>query len=229
MDNNLIRDMAAGVLLECNVHNFPIDCIEILMHYGFRVYTYDEISSTNARLLEMCRKYSDDAFTYQDIVCYNQNALPARTLFSLMHELGHYILKHEESTSDNEAEADYFASCMLAPRVAIQRLQCKTALDIHERFGLSIAASNRALAHYQKLYCRCLSDQEKILMEHLFPLKALTPERIVKHAPKKKHKTRHPKQWAALEERNRFIEEHFCNMDDYAIEQYETKKLMGLY
>ena len=81
-----------------------------------------------------------------------------RIRFSLMHELGHILLDHKASSVKNEDEADYFASCILAPRIMIHHLRLNnkyskvTADDIHDYFDISISASNRALMDYHNWY-----------------------------------------------------------------------------
>lgn len=233
MDYSLIIDKIYDVYAECEVHTFPIDCFDILRHYGFRLYTYSQIQQVNARLHEMCRKYSDDAFRYNDIICYNQKAIECRIRFSLMHEFGHYILGHEESSPENEDEADYFASCILAPRIAISKT-CRTADDIHDKFGLSYAASNRALADFRRWYPMGRSETEKKLEELLFhnAPKISTSnideceegEKItLSGAPMQKYKTRHAKKWKEIEERNKFIKENICDLNEYAFRQLDQR------
>lgn len=225
MDYKLIADKTLEVFIECEIREFPIDCFTILKYYGFRVYSYAEIQATNTRLHEMCKKYSDDAFRYEDIICYNQKSIECRIRFSLMHELVHYLLGHKGHSREIEDEADYFASCILAPRIAVRKLWYPTADDIHNKFGLSYAASNRVLNDLEKWRYRQRYDSEEALRNFLYP-----PSKIEKPKTTQQQefrKGRHKKEWAEIEERNKFIEENICDLTEYALMQYERSLHLG--
>jgi len=225
LDYKLISDKALEVFIECEIHEFPIDCFAILKHYGFKVHAYSYVQKQNPMLFEMCKRYSNDSFKYQDIICYNQNHNESRVRFSLMHELGHYILEHEENTPENEAEADCFASSVLAPRVAIWRMWHPTAEEIHQRFGLSYAASNRALDNFNRRKIYGLCDSEKKLVDWLYP-PDIVIEKKKKPVCKERHR-RHKKEWAEIEARNKFIEECYGCTTDFALEQHERSLHLG--
>lgn len=225
MDYKLIADKTLEVFIECDIREFPIDCFAILKHYDFRVYSYKEIQATNSRLHEICKKYSNDAFRYENIICYNQKSVECRIRFSLMHELGHYLLGHKGHSREIEDEADYFASCILAPRIAVRKLWYPTADDIHNKFGLSYAASNRVLNDLEKWRCRQHYDSEEALRNFLYP-----PSKIEKPKATRQQefrKGRHKKEWAEIEERNKFIEENICDLTEYALMQYERSLHLG--
>ena len=84
------------VYRDCEVQSFPIDCYSILRHYGYRIFTYQNIRDINERLYQYCRNYSEDAFRYgaKRIIAYDENKSPFRIRFSIMHELGHIMLGH---------------------------------------------------------------------------------------------------------------------------------------
>lgn len=151
-DNTNINIAILEVYKNCNVKTFPIDCTSILNSYGFKVLTYTYLRKQNPRLYELSQNYSSDAFKCGNIIAYNEKKPINRTRFSLMHELGHYILGHKKETPACEAEADLFASHILAPRIAIHKKNCRTADQIHDTFGLSYCASNRALLNYRKWF-----------------------------------------------------------------------------
>ena len=224
MNYKLISDKTLDVFLECEIKEFPVNCFKILKHYGFKLYTYAEMHSINQRLSEMCRKYSDDAFRYQNIICYNENVIDSRIRFSLMHELGHFVLEHKETSRENEEEADYFASCMLAPRVAIHKTLCRTADAIHDTFGLSYAASNRALADYKKWHGRTKHDSEHQLFNYLYPKKNVVEHTTIRKPPVHKW---HWKEWKELENKHRFIEDNICDIEEYAFRERERQIFNG--
>ena len=53
------------------------------------------------------------------IIAYDENKSPFRIRFSIMHELGHIMLGHSRECAYNEQQANFFASNILAPRMAI--------------------------------------------------------------------------------------------------------------
>lgn len=148
MDYESIKFATLSVLTNCNIHSFPINCFEILKYYEIDVYPY---SSLNETLKFYCMKYSDDALIYKDKICYNDNNPYGRILFSLMHELGHIILNHDiNHTLKIEQEANYFASNILAPRMAIHYSGCKNQNDVANQFHLTQEASQYAFDDYKR-------------------------------------------------------------------------------
>lgn len=224
MDYKIINDKVLEVFTVCEIHKFPINCIEVLRHYGFRLFTYSEIKLSDPELYTIAKEYSDDAFKFGSIICYNNARPEGRIRFSLMHELGHFILEHQETSQENEDEADYFASCMLAPRVAISKTLCRTADAIHDTFGLSYAAANRALLDFKKWHGRKKYDSEHQLFDYLYP-KEIVVERMPTRTPLV-HK-RYRKEWQELEQKHRFIEDNICDLEEYAFRERERQIFNG--
>ena len=150
LERDSIKQKIFEVYRDCDIHSFPIDCISILKHYNFRIITYQQVKEDNSELYYAISKYSKDAFRFRMSIYYNSLNTDKRIRFSLMHELGHYILGHTSETLENENEADMFASNIIAPRVAIQHFDVMTADELHDIFGLSYSASNRTLSDYKK-------------------------------------------------------------------------------
>lgn len=224
MDYKIINDKVLEVFLTCNIHDFPVDCIAILNHYGFRLFTYSEIKVSDAELYTIVKEYSTDAFKYGNIICYNNSGPEGRIRFSLMHELGHFMLGHKKTTQENEEEADYFASCILAPRVAIHKTLCRTADAIHDTFGLSYAASNRALVDFKKWHGRKKYDSEHQLFDYLYPKEIIAEQRPVRKPPVHRHLW---KSWYELEQKHRFIEDNICSLEEYALREREKQIFNG--
>lgn len=124
------------------ISTFPIDCFEIVRKHKFKVKKYSELSQTKKIA---CWRLSEDACLLDGTLFYNDSAYPRRIPFSIAHELGHHYLK-----TDDEDDADEFASHFLAPRILIHKYGYRNADQIHDAFGLSYAASNRALTSYKK-------------------------------------------------------------------------------
>lgn len=203
MNYELISEKILGIYKECNITSFPIDCISILKHYGYKVLTYSELQSINEEFKILCSLLSDDAFSdsIHRIVAYNHKTNAGRIRFSLMHELGHIVLSHTSHSQANEDEADYFASNILAPRSVIFRSKVNTAEALREKFGLSYAAANIALDDYKRWKCFKISQVDKEIAWLFFP-KQKTNNPKTKYREKKLRPIE-----TELQKRREFIEE----------------------
>lgn len=176
MDSKIL-EATIKVFHECKVQSFPIDCIEILKHYGYRTYTYNELKKKNTELYEMCIGYSDDAFREgtSKIIAYNSEKPAGRIRFSLMHELGHHMLEHTGNTKSNEKEANLFASYILAPRMAIHYAGCKNANDVSHIFNISHEAAENAFDDYRRWHRHVviykMSKCDKAMYDHFYNAK----------------------------------------------------------
>ena len=140
---------------KCNISKFPFDCKKVLKAYGYECKAYSSLSEKKRKI---CLEISNDACIMNGIIYYNDMVSQGRIPFTLMHELAHILLEHIIKDEIEEDEADYFASCILAPRIMIHHLKQTnkysqvTADDIHEYFGISISAANRALMDYHNWF-----------------------------------------------------------------------------
>lgn len=159
-----IQSQILDVYETCKIQAFPFDCHKVLEHYGYRIFTYQQLRKTNDRLYRYCCRLSDDAFHYKDfkIVAYDETKLWQRIRFSLMHELGHIILNHTEETPQTENEANYFASHILVPRMAIYYSRCRNKESVAKLFDISLSAAELALDDYEIWY--------KKASKHMSPL-----------------------------------------------------------
>lgn len=145
-DTLKMHQIVCELYRSCGIRSFPIDCFRILdsCRIGYRPYS----SQKNPR---GCFSVSNDAFTVKRTVFYNDTMPAARISFSLMHELAHTLLDIPDGSDELEDEADYFASCILAPRILIHfLLDRRDAGSIHDFFGLSCAASSCAMTDYRR-------------------------------------------------------------------------------
>ena len=174
MDRGGILCKILEVYKTCGIDSFPVNSIEVIQTLGIPLFKYSELPSRKE--LE-CHRVSDDAFKLKGSIYYN-DTFPhiCRQRFTLMHEVGHILLDHAGDTMENDLEADFFASNILAPRILIHRLKCYDAALIHGTFGLSYAASNRALLSYREWFrkisysaARRPSDTELQLDHMVFP------------------------------------------------------------
>lgn len=160
------------VYRECDIHSFPINCYQIIEHYGLKCCPY---SDQTDELMNFCTNLSDDSFIYKTRIFYNDSpSIPSgRLRFSLMHEFGHYILGHTKNRSPlEEREANYFSSRMLAPRIAIHYSHCRNQMDVARRFEMTYAAAEYAFNDYWKSRSRYLggaqTDNDRMLYQHFY-------------------------------------------------------------
>lgn len=161
------------VYRDCEIQSFPIDCYSILRHYGYRIFTYQNMRDISERLYEYCRNYSEDAFRYgaNRIIAYDETKTPFRIRFSIMHELGHIMLEHSKECSQNEHQANFFASNILAPRMAIHFAQCRDENDVSSCFQISREAGSYAFQNYRlwrESVSRDVSDIDEAMYHHFY-------------------------------------------------------------
>jgi len=150
MDYATIKHMTLKVFDFCNIKSFPINCFTIIKKYGLEARSY---SSLDDELRNYCLLYSDDAFKYKNLICYNDLKQSGRIKFSLMHELAHILLGHQgDHTTTQEQEANFFASNILAPRMAIHYARCKNSNDVAKIFEITNEAAQYAFEDYRRWY-----------------------------------------------------------------------------
>lgn len=174
LDYNYIRKKSAEVIIECNVKKFPIDCFNILKHYGYKIYSYSELYEKNKELYDMCMSYSEDAFRSgsMKLIAYNDRKPKTRIRFSLMHELGHHILGHKNDTPENESEANFFANNILIPRIAIYYAKIRSDEEATRLFNISSSVAYYAAQDFSKwcndILCTGMHDYDKELYSHFY-------------------------------------------------------------
>ncbi|QIB58188.1 ImmA/IrrE family metallo-endopeptidase [Blautia producta ATCC 27340 = DSM 2950] len=114
---------------------------------------------------------SDDAFSDKilKVVFYNDKLCIQRIRFSLMHELGHFLLGHETESRENESEADAFAANLLAPEALIKYKNFHSAPSISSYFGISIAAANHIMMRTKYRSFWSTDKYEAKLLAYLYP------------------------------------------------------------
>lgn len=165
-----INNAILEVFNEKEIYSFPIDCLKLLKSYGFKAKSYN---SQSPKKKQGCFIISDDAFTLKKTVFYNDDMPEGRIRFSLMHELGHHVLKHEEPrTQHHENEANYFASHILAPRMAIHYAKCKNLNDVSKVFGMTHEAADYAFQDYRRWHRHVtyhkMNEFDKALYKHFY-------------------------------------------------------------
>lgn len=163
MDLQEIKQHVLLVYNNCQVKSFPISCTSILKHFHTKLYPYSYIKSTNEELYHICQKYSNDAFTFQGIICYNDSMPKERIRFSLMHELGHAML-----STENETLANQFASQILIPRSILIYSSLTDIVSVSKLFCVSKEAASYALLDVRKHTTAHRTDIDTKILEHFY-------------------------------------------------------------
>ena len=180
----------------------------------------DVVLSKDADTVEMCGRY---------IIFYNQDMPPVRLTFSAAHELAHIVLGHDmekitqyRKTKDSrlkplyercEAEANYFAACLLMPKVVINRLKALgcyiTKEFLQKTFGVSEPAAqiriqtlNRNSKHYIPFWEREKSLDNAVLLKFADFIQKVAPRR-------KSYEEEYEYEEQMQEERERWLQEGY--------------------
>lgn len=170
MQYSMINRMIMETYARGNIKSFPFDCEYIIKELGYNLYKYSELSEEKRN---SCFLVSDESLKLFDNIYYNDSMLPLRIRFSLAHELGHIVLDHGDyRDEEKEAEANYFASHFLAPRMAIHYSGCKNQNDVAKRFQISQESAQYAFDDYRRWHRRTvihkMTDFDKAMYAYFY-------------------------------------------------------------
>ena len=226
MDYQSLYDSILYAYTFFGIDSFPVDCFELVRKCGFRTVKYTDLSDKK-RIA--CRTLSEDACLLDGTLFYEAKAHSRRIQFTIAHEFGHVFLK-----TDNEDKADEFASHFLAPRILIHKYKCHDAIQIHDTFGLSYQASNRALMSYKEWFrnisysaTRKPTEPELELEQIFFPEQEEAPAIMVEKQMKSVKSRRRQRLHRELDERSSFMEYLRNQRENYDFELAERQYLYG--
>lgn len=102
-------------LLDERFYENDFDVIKMIEKNGIVLKPYSEFNKTQIKKLEELVKkgvfYS--TFTEEKFICYNNNLDTLGQLFTILHEYGHFYLRHTQQSENGEFEANYFALSMI--------------------------------------------------------------------------------------------------------------------
>lgn len=157
-----IKKEVIQMFKENNIKCTPINAFEIAIKLGIEIRPYSALS---AKKIKAALRISLDGFSVETsdnkwIIYYNDQCRNfGRINQTIMHEIGHFILGHIKSDSEEEAEAKFFAKYALAPPPLIHKL-LKGNINpqsIMNTFDLSYTAAVYANMYYFK-WLKQLSD-----------------------------------------------------------------------
>lgn len=154
-----VRNASWKVLIYCHVHKIPIDVISICNMYNVKV-----IDNTSVKLLKSGESGRIFRVNGKIYIIVNDNQSIQRQRFSIMHELGHYLLGHLGDTPlsrdydsirpEEEQAADKFAADVLMPACVLWALNIHTAEEIVDLCNVSMQAAQIRAQRMDELYKR---------------------------------------------------------------------------
>jgi Zn-dependent peptidase ImmA (M78 family) len=143
---DLCKKLANRLLLKQEFTSLKIDICSFKHDKPIFIYTFDEFMKTmNANFdcyeQEGCTIKHKDSYA----ILYKPNLNNVgRERWTIIHEMGHIYLGHEEDTRDNELEADFFAASLLMPEITLIAMSHRVKLTnkfISNTFGVSNEAA----------------------------------------------------------------------------------------
>ncbi len=149
-----IKQEVIDVFIRYDVRCTPICGFELAQKMKIIVIPYSGLSIKARR---EARKISDDGFYLEpgngkEYIYYDDSRGNERSNMTILHEIGHCVLGHNDNTDPDlaEAEAKFFAKYAIAPPPLIHRITPFSPEDIQRHFCTSYEAACIALDYYRK-------------------------------------------------------------------------------
>ncbi len=173
------RNQAWKTLIECNIDKLPIDLGMVARHHNIKVIAYSK--TTLFQVFDDKVKNGDGfiaiANANKEIFINDKINNRNRRRFTMAHELGHAILKHDigtihyrNSEMDNqddlqEFEANIFARDLLMPSTVLAALNIRTVEEIMSVCHISRQSAEIRAARMKELYQRNLFNIHPLEIE----------------------------------------------------------------
>lgn len=146
-----IESSVVALFNELGITVFPIEPFEIAKSIGCVCWPLSKAAESVKTDfydcgLEACSYY--DTVRKHFIICYDDNMPYQRIRFSIMHEIGHIVLKHYHESNLAACEANCFASYALAPSPIIDKYKCVSEFSISDCFDVSLDCASRCFKRY---------------------------------------------------------------------------------
>lgn len=150
-----IKMAVVGLYQELCVKTIPVDAWDIAKKLGITLLPYTSLNEEQREAaLLLCnggmkfnRIYGGVMRTF---VVYDDSTPIGRQRFTILHELGHVVLRHRQDSVLADAEADFFAKYAIAPPMLVYLIHPTDYLDIAEVFGLSRECAFNSMNYYNK-------------------------------------------------------------------------------
>ena len=165
-----IEKCVVNLYLKLGIKHFPVDPFDIAKKLNIRIVSYSTLQLGDLALLNTV---SADGVSGRNLdgkytIIYNERKQTFdRHRFTIMHEIGHIVLGHNQNSDFAEICANYFASYALAPFPLIQLFGCKSEMDIVLIFRVSKECAYIIFDRYNRWLnaCKELNQHEIILIK----------------------------------------------------------------
>jgi len=154
-----IKKTVADIVARYSISSIPVDVFDLAKKLGIRVVPFSEVSEYVWNKIRsfgipdnidgfflMAEKYGREV----PFIYFDDSRSRGRIRFTMLHEIGHFILNHKEQSTLAEAEANFFAKYMIAPPVIVHQIQPNDYLDLKNRFDISDGCAWNAFSYYIK-------------------------------------------------------------------------------
>lgn len=148
------RNASWNCLIDCGTTELPVKPVQIALHYGINC-TYSDTLQHDGEI-----GYKDGKVS----IAIRRDQLQTRQRYTIMHELGHYLLGHLGDTPlsrsrdsvrpEEEYAANRFAADVLMPACVLWALDIHTAEDIAKLCNVSPPAARSRAERMAVLYQR---------------------------------------------------------------------------
>lgn len=173
------RDLAWIILYRCKAKSLPISVYDVCKRERIKLVSYTSGAELIRQLGLEGHMLGNDAFSLRRSIFFDDRKPPRRQRFSIAHEIGHILLhspksatvyNREPSPNDDplEAEANVFASRLLAPLCVLHYMGVQSAEEIADACDISITAARIRFERLQlirerdkRIGCFLLSRNER--------------------------------------------------------------------
>ena len=147
-----IEELVVSLYVKHNIKKIPINPFQIAVAEGYALRKYSELPEEACEIL---RNKNIDGMNLFDkklnsyVIFYDDSHSKSRQKFTIMHEIGHIQMKHNQESALAERVANHFAAYALAPTPLIYLYKCEDVFDIELTFLISRPCAEYRLQSYQ--------------------------------------------------------------------------------
>ncbi len=154
-----IKRIVAKLIEKFNVKRIPVDVFVLAKQLGITLIKYSQLTEIEKAKLEKLGIPRDSDGFYAlarkenkiiPYIYYNDSKNTGRIRFTILHEIGHYVLVHKQQSDLAEAEANFFAKYLIAPPVLVDKIKPSDYMDIAYVFKITKECAWYAFDYYEK-------------------------------------------------------------------------------
>ena len=174
-----IEEKVVELFIKLNITKFPIKPTRIAKALNIKTKPYKKLDDKIKNYLLSKEIYGVGLYDNKKgcyCIYYDGGPTNARSRFTLMHEIGHYVLGHKEESDLAEKMADYFAGYALAPMPIMSLCNCFCIQTVIKTFNISKACAEVCYSrrlNWDKYSKYLKPHEEKLLRQFNLPIKKI--------------------------------------------------------